>query len=118
MSELLTHAQVWERIRQHPPAAWWMLDLVDLEQYIMDYASYTRRVARGPQDGCGCLSVGDYYPTWLQAVQDAEEPNRKPYIDTDNPGPLCPKCGTPIAIRNPTGKCDHLYMDRNGKVVP
>jgi len=22
---------------------------------------------------------------------------------------LCPDCGGPIAVRNPTGKCDHLY---------
>lgn len=29
---------------------------------------------------------------------------------TDKSGrPLCPDCGSPIAIRNPTGNCDHLY---------
>lgn len=24
-------------------------------------------------------------------------------------GKICPNCNGPIAIRNPTGKCDHLY---------
>lgn len=26
---------------------------------------------------------------------------------------LCKHCGEPIAIRNPTGKCDHLYWPDN-----
>lgn len=26
---------------------------------------------------------------------------------------LCPNCGGLIAIRNPTGKCDHLYYPEN-----
>ena len=29
------------------------------------------------------------------------------------PEPLCKYCGGPIAIRNPTGKCDHLYWPEN-----
>ena len=28
---------------------------------------------------------------------------------TRQPEPLCKHCGGPIAIRNPAGKCDHLY---------
>jgi hypothetical protein len=55
-----------------------MLDLADMEQFVYDYASYAVRVARGPQDGCGRLTVTDYYPIWLQAVQDHAEPDRKP----------------------------------------
>lgn len=29
---------------------------------------------------------------------------------TENKGPKCKHCGGPIAIRNPTGNCDHLYF--------
>ena len=65
------HAQVWERIRQHVPAAWFMLDLVDMEHFIQDYAGYAVRVAKGLQDGCTRLSVHDYYPIWLQMVRDS-----------------------------------------------
>lgn len=31
--------------------------------------------------------------------------------DTDDEdGAVCAYCGGPIAIRNPTGNCDHLYF--------
>ena len=34
-----------------------------------------------------------------------------------NPEPeLCRHCGGPIAIRNPTGKCDHLYYPESCKI--
>lgn len=40
--------------------------------------------------------------------------NEKPLLEQN-----CPDCGGPIAIRNPTGKCDHLYYpDMKAKKSP
>lgn len=34
-------------------------------------------------------------------------------------GAICPNCGGPIAVRNPTGHCDHLYYpDYLPRVIP
>lgn len=30
-------------------------------------------------------------------------------MSKDHPGTLCKYCGGEIVVRNPTGRCDHLY---------
>lgn len=68
----LARARVWERIRQHVPMAWFMLDLQDMKVFVWDYGAYAVRNARAVQLGNGRLNPDEYFHIWLQQVRDGE----------------------------------------------
>lgn len=50
----------------------------------------------------------------LSEVEDSVKKNLiNDIINNQFIGNICTKCGGSIKIRNPTGKCDHLYYPEN-----
>lgn len=52
-------------------------------------------------------------PTWSEMRQILEAMQSPAQEEPHSNQPFCKWCNGPIAVRNPTGKCDHLYYPEN-----
>lgn len=52
--------------------SWPTLPLDKLRVFVIDYAGYAARTARGSQSGAGRLSPEDFFPIWEQRTNDEE----------------------------------------------
>lgn len=58
-------------------------------------------------------SEGNFWAAIQHLERQFEEKKEFIKLFKETPAGLCIYCGEKIAIRNPTGKCDHLYYPAN-----